>query len=255
MSDDSGIRQITISEQIADHLLALISEQNLQPNDLLPSEAALARTFNVSRPAVREATNALARQGIIMKAAGKRPVVQALSQTSFASLVTHGLVTRQMSVIEVLEARSGLETIAAELAADYITEDEMALLRDVMAQLKKHVGDENEFSIHDQHLHRVIVAASRNPLIKSLLDGIHSAVAQSCEAGPGFFYDAGEWGKTLQLHTDIADAIIQKDKIAARMAMSAHFVSAMTRAREHLLRRQDAGAIVTGGRVAGRQAM
>ena len=240
MPDDSGIKQITISEQIADHLLALISEQNLQPNDQLPSETELARTFNVSRPAVREATNALARQGIIMKAAGKRPVVRALSQKSFANLVTHGLVTRQVSVIEVLEARSGLEMIAAELAADYITEEEAALLRDVTEQLKKHVGDDNEFSIHDQHLHRIIVAASRNSLIGNLLDGISSAVAQSYEVGLGFVYEAGEWGKVLQLHLDIADAIIEKDKVAARIAMNAHFISAITRTRKYLLRHRSA---------------
>jgi DNA-binding FadR family transcriptional regulator len=254
MSDDSGIRQITISEQIADHVLALISEQNLQPGDQLPSETELARTFNVSRPAVREATNALARQGIIMKAAGKRPVVRALSQRSFANLVIHGLVTRQMSVIEVLEARSGLEMIAAELAADYITEEETALLREVAEQLKKHVGDD-EFSIHDQRLHRIIVDASRNSLIRNLLDGISSAVAQSCEAGLKLVYEADEWGQVLQLHLGIADAIIQKDKDAARIAMNAHFVSAIARTRKHLSWHRNSERIAIGGLGAGKRAV
>jgi len=233
------IKQITISDQIVDHLLALISTQNLQPNDLLPSEAELARTFNVSRPAVREATNALVGQGIITKAAGKRPVVRALSQKPFANLVTHGLVTRQMSILEVLEARSGLEMVAAELAAERMTKEEVAALETVIVQLKKYAGNDAVFSLHDQHMHRLIVAASRNSLIKTMLDGISAAVKQSYEVGLGFVYQAGEWGKVLQLHLDIADAIVKRDGAAAKQAMNAHFVSAITRTRKYLLERSE----------------
>jgi len=255
MSDDSGIRQITISEQIADHLLALISEQNLQPDDQLPSEMELARTFKVSRPAVREATNALARQGIIVKAAGKRPVVRALSQKSFANLVTHGLVTRQTSLIEVLEARSGLEMMAAELAVDRITEEGSALLREVTGQLKKHVGDDDEFSIHDERLHRIIVDTSRNSLIRNLLDGIGFAVAQSYGAGLKSVYEADAWKQVLRVHLDIADAIIRKDKDAARIAMNAHFVFAIARTRKYLSRHRNSERIANDGLGAGKRVL
>jgi GntR family transcriptional repressor for pyruvate dehydrogenase complex len=227
----SAIKQITISEQIADHLLELISRENLRPNDELPSEAELARVFNVSRPTVREATNALARQGIILKAAGKRPVVQQLSQLPFADLVTHGLVTGQTSAVDVLEARSGLEVVASGLAAEYRSDDDARALEAIVTELRKRVGDDLEFSKYDQDFHRIVIAASGNSLIQNILDGMRSAVTRSYDVGLGLVRDTKEWKNVLRFHVNIAAAIIAQDAKGAQSAMHAHFESALRRTR------------------------
>jgi DNA-binding FadR family transcriptional regulator len=58
------LRRETLSEQVADGLIALIEQDELAPGALLPSEATLAAEFGVSRPVVREALKALAAKDV-----------------------------------------------------------------------------------------------------------------------------------------------------------------------------------------------
>ena len=51
---------VRLSEQVANHIEALILESLLHPGDKLPSERELSTAFDVTRPVVRESVKFLA---------------------------------------------------------------------------------------------------------------------------------------------------------------------------------------------------
>jgi DNA-binding FadR family transcriptional regulator len=225
------IRQIKISDQVASYIVQLIADGQLAPGDDLPSESELARRFGVGRPAVREATNALAGRGLIAITSGRGPKVLPLTKGSFADLFTHGLATRQVSMIQVLDVRRGLEEVAAELAALNRTEDEAATLRDLADQMVEAHGDVSRFSPIDVLFHRTLAVATRNILLSSMLSGIADVARESTRTGLAYARTDAEWDVILAVHRNTAAAVIAGDAASARQHMAAHFDSALGRLR------------------------
>jgi DNA-binding FadR family transcriptional regulator len=111
-------------EQVADQLRELIAAGELARGERLPNEQVLAAEFGVSRATVREALRLLAAQNLIRTAKGAGggsyvtlPSVDHLSSflTESISLLTE---SRDLTLDELLEARSLLEVPAARLAAE-----------------------------------------------------------------------------------------------------------------------------------------
>ncbi|ONG43980.1 hypothetical protein BKE38_28545 [Pseudoroseomonas deserti] len=224
-----GLRQLRISDQIARHVTAHIQEGGLRPGDPLPSESELARRFGVSRPAVREAMNALAGRGLVAIASGRPPSVLSLQEDPFSALVGHGLATRQVTAVQALEVRRGLEEQAAALAAAQRTAADVAAFEALLARLPGVVGDVAGFAALDIAFHRQVAEASRNPLMAALMAGMVEVVLHSSRSGLRHARDAAEWQEILSLHQQIATAIVAGRAEAARAAMAAHFDSALRR--------------------------
>lgn len=54
----------SLPQKIADDIIALILEENLQPGDKLPNESVLCQKLNAGRSSVREAMKLLASRNI-----------------------------------------------------------------------------------------------------------------------------------------------------------------------------------------------
>lgn len=67
---------VTIWRQLASRLEDEITEGRLEANDRLPTEAALARQFNVNRHTVRRAIGALTEQGLVRVEQGRGAFVE-----------------------------------------------------------------------------------------------------------------------------------------------------------------------------------
>lgn len=225
------VRQVRISDQVADYIVSLIADEGFAPGDTLPSESELARRLGVSRPAVREATNALAGRGLISTQSGRSPRVLPVSQRPFAELITHALATRQVGMIEVLEVRRGLEETTAELAATNRSESEAEELQELASRMREVAGDAASFLEVDVLFHRKLSLAAGNSLMSAILAGIADVARKSTRVGLGTARPGAEWDEILDLHLAIADAVSGKSSEKARRSMSAHFDSALTRLR------------------------
>jgi DNA-binding FadR family transcriptional regulator len=234
------MRQVRVSDQVADYIIRLIAEDALEAGDVLPSEGELARRFDVSRPTVREATNALAGRGLISVSSGRNPVVSPLAQRPFADLMNHGLAIGQVDMLHVIDVRRGLEEVAAELAALHRTEDQAAQIGALADRLQATQGDAEAFWRVDLLFHQAIAAASHNHLLLSLLAGIGDVVSRSSQAGLMLASGAGDWDTILQVHRDTASGVIAGDPRRARAGMAAHFASAIGRF-ERTIPHQDQG--------------
>ena len=137
------LQQVRISDQIADHIVRYIEEHQQLPGPRQPIAGELTRLFGVSRPTVREATNALAGRGLIAVSSGKSPTVLPLSKVPFSNLAQHGLATQQITPIQILEVRHSLDLQAAVLAAEHRTPADI----DRLNAIATHSVTMNRFSL------------------------------------------------------------------------------------------------------------
>lgn len=72
-------KYLSIYKELAKH----IKNGEYKPNDLLPSETELMKTYNVSRDTIRKSLNILTQEGYIQKAQGKGSFVLDINRFSF----------------------------------------------------------------------------------------------------------------------------------------------------------------------------
>ncbi|MDI6862243.1 MAG: GntR family transcriptional regulator, partial [Pseudothermotoga sp.] len=126
----SKIERVQTSTHIVNQILASISNGQLQPGSLLPSERDMAKMFNVSRVVVREAIAALSLLGVIQKKWGKGNYISDnINLSLIRNSVRHLIIVREQEVIDVIEARMAVECELAALAAMRRTSADLNRLR------------------------------------------------------------------------------------------------------------------------------
>ncbi|MFJ3054953.1 FadR/GntR family transcriptional regulator [Herbaspirillum sp. NPDC087042] len=218
-----------MSDQVADHIVRYIAEHRLEPGQSLPSEGELTRILGVSRPTVREATNALVGRGLIAVSSGKTPIVLGLSKAPFSNLVRHGLATQQVTPTQILEVRHSLELQAAALAALHRSETDIECLNLITAQMPAAVGDVEKFSPLDAAFHEAIARATQNVLLSAIIMGLGEITFESARSGLARARDQAEWDIVLSTHLELAEAIIKGNAALARKRVDAHFKAAFGR--------------------------
>lgn len=223
------LQQVRISDQVADHIVRYIEEHRLEPGQSLPSEGELTRIFGVSRPTVREATNALVGRGLISISSGRSPTVLGLSKAPFSNLVRHGLATQQVTPTQILEVRHSLEMQAAALAAENRTDTDIECLNLITSQMPAAVGNVDAFSPLDAAFHEAIARATQNVLLSAIIMGIGEISFESARSGLARARNEEEWDIILTTHLDLAAAIIKGNAATARKRVDAHYKAAYGR--------------------------
>ena len=201
----------SVAEQITD----LIKEGVFPAGARLPGERELAERFGVSRVTIREAEIALQAIGRIEIKTGSGVYVCEKQPGDDNQLP-------DVSAFELTEARSLFESEAAALAAQNISDQDIAKLEN----LTKEMGstDDAVSTEADQQFHITIAEASGNAAIvhtiKTLwrmreeLPDVKAAYDSVCEVD-------NSTRKTE--HQEIYDALAARNPLAAREAMRRHF--------------------------------
>lgn len=222
------LRRETLSEQVAEGLIALIEEEGLAPGTVLPSEASLAAEFGVSRPIVREALRALAAKDVIAIANGKGAIVRPMTSEPLRDYFSRALRNRHATVIELLEVRRGIEVQSATLAAQRRTPAELFELKSILPTLGAAVHDPATFPSIDTQFHLLVAAASHNKMLYHLIESIRELVQESMRAVSRRRVTEDQHAFALTAHARIVDAIEQAAPEAAARAMTAHFDMAIS---------------------------
>lgn len=188
-----------------------------RPGDRLV-ESELAERFGMSRTPIREAL--------------QRLETQSLLERDGRSLIVATLNHNQMAELYVV--RRELEGLAARLAARHATEEEIAVLRDMVRDDDALVDDPVALSRANRRFHKQIHLASHNRYLVQQLDLVHRTMALMATTSLA----ADGRGEIAQgEHAQIVGAISQRDEDAADKALKDHIsVAFMTRLK------QDAGA-------------
>jgi DNA-binding GntR family transcriptional regulator len=187
-----------------------------RPGDRLV-ESDLAERFGVSRTPIREAL--------------QRLETQSLLERDGRSLIVASLDHNQMAELYVV--RRELEGLAARLAAQHATEEEIRVLQEMVKADDQLVDDPTELAKANRRFHEQIHLASHNRYLVQQLNLVHRTMALMATTSLA----AKGRGKIAQSeHKGIVDAISRRDADAAADALKDHIsIAFMTRLK------QDAG--------------
>jgi DNA-binding FadR family transcriptional regulator len=214
----SAVTQDTpkLYQQIARTLAAAIEDGRYAPGDRLPSERELAEDFGVSRPTIRDAMIALEFQGLVEARQGSGVYVKAAPQ------IVEDAAERDVSALELVEARRLFEGEACALAATTITDDQLRLIDQLVADMARDVAAE-DLERHESELHIAIARATGNAAICATVEDLWRLRQQSstCVAVLRRARLSGR-GDFIGEHRQIAASLRSRDPKAARQAMHGH---------------------------------
>ncbi|WP_432742015.1 GntR family transcriptional regulator [Streptomyces sp. JH002] len=193
----------------------LILAGELVPNQRLV-EADLVEQFQVSRAAVREALGELVSEGLVERIQNRGARVRTITLEA---------------AVQITEARSALESLCAEKAALLITDEEIAELRRIGADMSEAVreGDLGRYSLGNRELHTRVNRISRQDVVRGLLERLNG---QSVRHQYRLVLKPGRPAVSLPEHLAIIDAVTRRDPRAAAEAMRAHLSSVIDALRE-----------------------
>ncbi|CAG0973518.1 HTH-type transcriptional regulator LutR [Anaerolineae bacterium] len=212
----------TLPEQVSKHLLQYITDEKMQPGDLLPSVASLATEFGVSRPVIREALKSIAALGIIEIVKGKGAIVKTVDDDLLRIFFQRTLQMDSNSLTALMEVRKPLEMQGAILAAQRYTEEDLKTMEDLVAGLKQNMSNPERYTSLDTEFHVTISRASQNHILYSLIASIRNAMKDSMITLRANREAQGRLGDEQKLHEAILAGIKARNIEAARKAMETH---------------------------------
>lgn len=208
----------SLSERLADDIVALIRAERLAPGDALESSRDLARRFDVTTPTLREALRRLEATGVVELRHGSGTYIGPGLERSLLANPHRPSITRR-SVLELAEARLVLEPGIAALAAT--TRDPESL-----ARLEQAAGNALEPPARGVrpalHFHTELARASGNPLLHQTVEALlHLRAEEQVEIR--FRYDDRE--RDHAEHLDILAAVRAGDAAAAERLTREHLTT------------------------------
>lgn len=230
MPTDTPIQKRKLADEVQSRLMLRIQAGEIRPGDQLPPERELMAQFGVGRPAVREALQAMARSGIVEISHGERArVVVPTAQDLIAQVASgarHLLQVQPDTLAHLQDARLFLETGTARMAAERATPDDLALLRQRIADQRAAAADDAAFLACDMAFHREIARISGNPIFPAVVEAVFqwaSAHHLTMVRAPG------AESLTLEEHGRLVDAIAAHDATGAEAAVRAHLTRSNAR--------------------------
>ena len=216
--------------RVARQVSELIQSDNVNPGDKLPSERDLANILNVSRPSIREAMIALEVSGVIEVRTGSGIYV---CRDQSLPVADEGV-----GPFEILEMRLLIEPEACALAAERITNEQLARLQQIYIELERTNGTQ-QMEAFDEQFHKLIGEATENTAIGRTISWLwvmrgHSQLSRGYHR---LIVEEGVYPR-LDEHKKILDALMSRDPEAAKSAMRKHLLAATAAAAQHFTDQQ-----------------
>lgn len=202
-----AINRLSLHEQVAERLREMIVSGELEPGRKVPF-AQLSAQLDVSLTPLREALKVLAEEQLVE-----------LTPNRGARVVPVTVEDTRM----LFEAISGIESLAAELAAERMTPDELAVLEDVHARMRGHfdAGEKDAYFQLNREIHDLIVDYAHNPIFARL----RSKLAVRAERVRFIAVAEGHgWPQAMQDHEDIMAAFRARDPRRAQAIWRQHLI-------------------------------
>jgi len=158
-------------EQIAERVKA----GDLHEGDRLPSERELAAQMRISRPTLREAIKVLAEAGVLEVRRGQAGGIFVAAELVPRELLRSRSEIRVSEVSGVLEARRLVEPRVAQLAAVHASEDDFAVMAELIER-KRQLASQSDFLRQedlflqlDMKFHLAVARSTRNSTVVSLM--------------------------------------------------------------------------------------
>jgi GntR family transcriptional repressor for pyruvate dehydrogenase complex len=211
-----------LADDLAQRVKELIQTGGYQPGARLPSIAEMSRRFGVAHPTLREALRRLETLGYVDIRHGSGVYVQ---RQHGALLLTNptfeGRVTRAL-LLDLAQAREGIERAAAELAARACPADQLAALWRMQEEVGRRLRERAVVVAANVAFHRGIAQASGNQVLAQLVEVLSALIEEEQRRvlGPLAFRR-----RCHREHAGILEAVAQHRSELAAERMEAHLAS------------------------------
>ncbi len=161
----------TVSDTVIDQVMQLIRTGQLKPGERLPTEHGLAAQLGVGRSSIREALKALEALGLVTRRPEGSFVSKDFALPALTKMMYFDILARELEIKDLYQARRLLETHLGELAAERITDEELAELEQICAAMESTPDDHIQQHVNlDRDFHRKLCEVAGNPVLTRLWD-------------------------------------------------------------------------------------
>jgi DNA-binding FadR family transcriptional regulator len=244
--------RLRLGEQVANTLLEAIQLHQFLPGERLPSERELCARLSVNRTAVREGLRWLEHERFIEVRRGKYGGAFVLEVPLDLSL--ERLRGNIDALRQLLEFRQVIEPAAAAIAAQRITESQLARLDELFAKERSEVeldGSIEQLRAIDREIHDVIASATNNRDLVETVREIRLRMAIGLDVLHGTPLTRLRDSETG--HAAILEALRRHNSTEAAAAMERHVLATRKSIGEALsrvdinLEARDSPAVEVGG--------
>lgn len=199
------IPRANLHEQVAQRLRQMLVEGRIAPGAKL-NERELCEVLDVSRTPLREAIKMLAAEGLVELVPNRGAIAVSLGEED---------------IRHTFEVMGGLEAMSGELAAQRITDQELAELRalhfEMLAAWTRR--DLSNYYRLNALIHRAINAAAKNPVLSATYDRVNARLhALRFRSNQ----DEEKWKTAVKEHEQMIDALAARDAKAMRAVLATH---------------------------------
>lgn len=199
------LQRTGLHEDATARLRSLIVRGDLAPGEPL-IEADLSAALGISRTPLREALKLLASEGLVELRLNRSAIIAPI---------------RREEIAELFEAVSGIERVAAELAAVRMTERDLEKLDHLQERMERlyDAGKLRDYFELNQQIHSFIVACSRNRALKATHDWLLGRVERARLLA---LSSQARWDESVQEHRALLAALKQRDADRAGRVLARH---------------------------------
>jgi DNA-binding GntR family transcriptional regulator len=208
---DLILQNRNLSDDAVKLLRKMILNGMLKPGERV-NQVHLATRMNISRGPLREALRMLQKEGLVIHENNRGTFVTTLSEED---------------AWEIYTMRALLESKAAEIAINYMTEQEFDRLRSILEDLKQSTleNDLEKMMQCDMEFHHTIVRASRHQRL------LQSHEQLSVQLGAMFLTMSNKVPvrvqKAIENHEILIEALKSEDPERVKTAFSDHYMNAL----------------------------
>jgi DNA-binding GntR family transcriptional regulator len=199
------IARVALHHQVVQRLRAMLVEGRIPPGAKL-NERVLAEQLRVSRTPLREAIKLLATEGLVDLLPNRGAVAVKLTEAD---------------VLHSFEVLAGLEAMSGELAAERITDTELAEICALHYEMKAAFTRRDLAGYYhlNAKIHDAINAAAKNPVLTGAYQRINARV-QSLRFRTN--QDEAKWKRAMKEHDRMIEALQARDAAALRNVLAEH---------------------------------
>ncbi|HXG71239.1 MAG TPA: FCD domain-containing protein [Gemmatimonadaceae bacterium] len=215
-----SLKRTSLTDQVTEAIIELISERSLKPGDRLPASGELAKMLDVSVPVVREAVAGLAAIGLVERQQGRESTIATPNSSHLGRLFSLRVIGSAVDDEQVQQFREIVEVGNARLAARNRNPESLAALEAAMAILAS-ARTAEELHDADVAFHSAVADAADNDLCQLTLESLEPLLWRlRRRVWSGWVQQGGEFDPVIEAHRAILAAIAAGDEDQAARAMA-----------------------------------
>jgi DNA-binding FadR family transcriptional regulator len=218
--DDTGektARRPRVQKNVTRAIAADICADVFPAGAFLPTENDLCERYGVSRTVIRESLKILESKGLVRGRSRVGTVVCGKDEWNILDQQVLEWIGPRIFEFDllncILEARRAIEPVAAELAAERATVQEIADVERAWQEMRDAEGDVERFTKADVAFHTSLLKASHNQVFLQLAGIIQAALEFLLHASNEAEDTRGE---AVDVHLQLVEALRMRDRAAAR---------------------------------------